>query len=258
MSLPPEFLRAPISHRGLHGPGVPENSLAAARAAIAAGYGIEMDIQPASDGTPMVFHDYEMTRLTGEAGMIIACSPTELAKKRLLGSDEGIPTLTEMLELVAGQVPLLIEIKDQDGRLGPDIGNLHQRVADALNGYTGPAAIMSFNPHIVAAFHEAMPELPVGLTSCGFPEDDWPLVDADMRGDLAALMDFDRSGSCFISHDKGDLDNPRVDALKALGVPILCWTVKTDTEEKAARRVADNITFEGYHAQLPELATAET
>lgn len=250
MQLPPEFLHAPISHRGLHGPGVPENSLAAAKAAIEAGYGIELDIQPASDGTPMVFHDYDLSRVIGETGMVVDFTPTELAGKRLLNSDEPIPTLAEFLELVAGQVPLLIEIKDQDGKLGPQIGELHQRVADVLSGYQGTVAVMSFNPHTVTAFHQVVPEIPVGLTSCSYPAKDWPLLDPATRARLAALTDFDASGSCFISHDKDDLDNPRVDALKSQGVPILCWTVKTAAQEEAARRVADNITFEGYAAPI--------
>lgn len=244
--LPPEFSRIPMSHRGLHGQGVPENSLAAARAAIAAGYGIEMDIQPAADGVPMVFHDDDLERLTGEKGPISGYTAAFLADKRLQGSDEPIPTLAQMLELVAGQVPLLIEIKDQDGRLGPQIGELHQRVAEVLEGYEGLVAVMSFNPHIVKAFHEASPDIPVGITSCGFPAQDWPMLTEETRSHLASIMDFDQVGACFISHHKDNLDNLRVDALKSQGVPILCWTVRSAEEEAAARGIADNITFEDY------------
>ncbi|MDP0926776.1 glycerophosphodiester phosphodiesterase family protein [Paracoccus onubensis] len=248
--LPPDFLRLPIAHRGLHGPGAPENSLAAARAAIEAGYGIELDIQPAADGTPMVFHDYDLVRLTGDKAAIAVHSPADLAEKRLLDSDEAIPTLTQFLELVAGRVPLLIEIKDQDGRLGSDIGELHRRVAEELDNYQGLVAVMSFNPHTVRAFHEMRPDIPVGITSCGYPAEDWPLLDHKTRSHLAAVADFDQSGSCFISHDKSDLANPRVDALKAQGIPILCWTVQSSSEENAARQFADNITFEDYQPSI--------
>lgn len=228
--------------------------LAAASAAIDAGYGIEIDIQPANDGTPMVFHDYALERLIGEQGMIRNHLPSTLEGMRLLGSDQPIPTLTQMLELVAGRVPLLIKIKDQDGRLGPDIGDLHQRVADALQGYDGPVAVMSFNPHVVTAFHHIAPEIPVGLTSCGFPEKDWPLLTGDQRVSLAAIDDFDPSGACFISHDWRDLGNPRVDALKALGHPVLCWTIRSHEDEATARHMADNITFEGYRPVVGETA----
>ncbi|MBC9247913.1 phosphodiesterase [Paracoccus sp. 11-3] len=247
-ALPEIFVSTPIAHRGLHGPGKPENSLAAAQAAIDAGYAIEMDIQPAADGTPMVFHDYDLKRLTGDQGMIRAFDPEALANMRLLNADATVPTLAQMLELVAGRAPLLIEIKDQDGRLGPNIGDLQDRVAAELKDYEGPVAVMSFNPHAVEAFHHIAPTIPVGLTTCAFPVEDWPLLGDDQRTDLAAINAFDRSGASFISHDKDDLLNPRVDAIKAMGHPILCWTILSPEEETAARKIADNITFEHYDA----------
>ena len=249
-TLPRAFLDTPIAHRGLHGPGIPENSLAAAEAAIAKGYGIELDIQPVAGGAPMVFHDYDLSRLAGDEGFIIDLDPETLAEMRLLDTDQGIPTLDDFLRLVDGRVPLLIEIKDQDGRMGPNIGELQARVAAALDGYEGPVAVMSFNPHTVAAFHEIAPDIPVGLTTCGYAKADWPMLDDETRTRLADIDDFDRCGASFISHDKSNLDNPRVDALKALGVPILCWTIRSHEEEIAARRVADNITFEGYEPTL--------
>ena len=246
MALPQAFLTTPVAHRGLHGPGIPENSLAAAQAAIDAGYGIELDIQPARDGTALVFHDYDLSRLTGGQGLVRGFDPDALSARRLMGTDHPIPTLRRFLDLVAGRVPLLIEIKDQDMRLGPDIGHLHKAVADALHGYDGAVAVMSFNPHVVAAFHALAPNVPVGLTTCAFDEKDWSGIPEETRSRLAGINDFDQSGACFISHDKKDLSNPRVDALKAQGVPILCWTVRSAEEEALARRVADNITFEGY------------
>lgn len=250
MTLPAAFLTTPIAHRGLHGAGVPENSLAAAQAAIDAGYGIELDIQPARDGTPMVFHDYDLKRLVGSAGMIADFDPRALGAMRLLGTEEPVPTLRQFLDLVAGRVPLLVEIKDQDLSLGPDIGLLHKAVADVLQGYAGPVAVMSFNPHVAAAFHAAAPAIPVGLTTCAYDEADWPGIPEDRRSHLAGINDFDWTRSCFVSHDKRDLGNARLDALKAQGVPILCWTIRSPEEEALARRVADNITFEGYRAAI--------
>jgi glycerophosphoryl diester phosphodiesterase len=246
--LPRAFLDTPIAHRGLHGPGRPENSLAAAEAAIEQGYGIELDIQPVAGGAPMVFHDYDLSRMAGDEGYIVDLDPETLAEMRLLDSDQAIPSLADFLKLVDGRVPLLIEIKDQDGRMGPNIGELHARVASALAGYEGAVAVMSFNPHTVAAFHDIAPGIPVGLTTCGYDKAGWPMLDAETRIHLADIDDFDRSGASFISHDKNDLGNPRVDALKAQGVPILCWTIKSPEEEAVARRIADNITFEGYEA----------
>ncbi|WP_374300095.1 glycerophosphodiester phosphodiesterase family protein [Paracoccus sp. (in: a-proteobacteria)] len=248
MVLPQDFLALPVAHRGLHGPGIPENSLAAAQAAIDAGYAIELDIQPAKGGEAMVFHDYDLRRLTGAEGLVAALDPSALSGLRLLGTDQPVPTLRQFLDLVDGRVPLLIEIKDQDMGLGPRIGRLHERVADVLQGYGGPVAVMSFNPHVVQAFHRIAPHVPVGLTTCGYDEDDWPGIPEDRRSHLAGISDFNESGSCFVSHDKRDLANPRLDALKAQGVPILCWTIRSPEEEALARRVADNVTFEGYPA----------
>ena len=246
MALHPDFIRLPIAHRGLHSEGVPENSLAAFRAAIAAGYGIELDIQPAADGTPMVFHDYDLTRMCEDEGYITDMSLEDLAKERLGRTDEPIPTLAETLREIAGQVPLLIEIKDQDGRLGTSIGEVHNRVAALLEAYPGPVAVMSFNPNTVAAFGDAAPDVTRGLTTCAFDKDEWPMLSDAAREKLGALADYDRVGAEFISHDRVDLDNPAVTALKSRGVPVLCWTIRSVDEAAEAGRVADGITFENY------------
>lgn len=244
--IPRGLLARPVAHRGLHSPGVPENSMAAFRAAIDAGYGIEMDIQPASDGTPLVFHDDELFRLTGASGPIAGVSVAQAAGLRLLQTDEAIPTLADVLAFVAGQVPLLIEIKDSDGALGPDVGDLPLRVAEALSGHAGEVAVMSFNPHVVAAVNRAAPDLAVGLTTCAFTPDDWPGVPPHRREALARIEDFGRVGASFVSHDRRDLGNPAIAALKARGVPVLCWTIRSAEHERAARCTADNITFEAY------------
>ena len=120
MTLPPAFLRLPIAHRALHdrAQGRPENSRAAIRAAIAAGYGIEIDLQASADGVAMVFHDDDLGRLTGATGPVRARTAAELGAIRLTDAEDGIPTLAEVLEIVAGRVPLLIEIKDQSGEMG--------------------------------------------------------------------------------------------------------------------------------------------
>ena len=250
-SLPPAFLRAPIAHRGLHDAdqGVPENSRAAFKAAIAGGYGIELDLQMSSDGTAMVFHDYDLSRLTGADGKLRDRTATELSRIQLLTNGEGIPTLAEVLTLVAGRAPLLIEIKDQDGAMGPDTGQLEAATAHDLQGYQGPVALMSFNPHSVAAVATAAPDIPRGLTTCAYDPADWPELTVETCDHLRAIPDYDRTGSCFISHQGNDLRNPRVAELKAGGAAILCWTIRSPEQEAAARTVADNVTFEGYAAK---------
>jgi len=256
--LPEVFLTTPIAHRALHdrAAGRPENSRAAVRAAVEAGYGIEMDLQPSSDGVPMVFHDYDLRRLTGTAGRVRGHTAAELGKMVLLGGDEGIPTLAEVLAIVDGKVPLLIEIKDQDGAMGADVGPLEEAAAALLRAYRGPLAVMSFNPHSVAAFHAAAPEIPVGLTTSAYAAADWPLLPAAVREDLRAIPDYDRVGASFISHEAADLGSARVAELKARGAAILCWTIRSPEAEAKARAVAANITFEGYLAAKPEGAGA--
>ncbi|WP_147110210.1 glycerophosphodiester phosphodiesterase family protein [Tateyamaria sp. syn59] len=250
--LPDAFLGAPLAHRALHDvtDGRPENSRAAIRAAIAHGYGIEIDLQLSADNQAMVFHDYALDRLAEGTGPIRIVPAGTLTKTPLKGGDEGIPTLPEVLELVAGQVPLLIEIKDQDGAMGDAIGPLEQATANALAGYTGPVALMSFNPHSVARMADLCPDIPRGIVTSAYAEGDWPL-NQTTRDHLRAIPDYDRVGASFISHEVADLTRPRVAELKAQGANILCWTVRSPAQEAQARQVAQNITFEGYLAPHP-------
>lgn len=251
--LPDQFLRIPLAHRALHdvAAGRPENSRAAVRAAIAAGYGIEIDLQLTADGQAMVFHDYDLERLTGAKGAIRQKSATQAQGIPLTGGDgETIPSLPEILRIVAGQVPLLIELKDQDGGMGPDIGALERACHQALQGYGGPVAVMSFNPHSVAEMERLAPDLPRGLVTSSYDPADWPLSQATCDH-LRRIPDFDRVGASFISHEVADLTRTRVRQIHGDGVPVLCWTVKSPEAEAEARKWADNITFEGYAAPLP-------
>lgn len=252
-ALPDALTRSPVAHRALHDlkEGRPENSRAAIHAAVAQGYPIEMDLQLSRDGMAMVFHDYDLGRLTGQSGPVRGRDSAELSTIALAGGDgEGIPELVEILDLVSGRVPLLVELKDQDGAMGPDVGPLEAAAASALSGYRGPVAVMSFNPHSVAEMARLAPDLPRGLVTDGYDPADWPLS-SETCDRLRDIPDFDRVGAAFISHNIHDLSRQRVHDLKAKGVPILCWTVRSPEAEAEARKVADNITFEGYRAAMP-------
>lgn len=250
MTLPARFLSHPLAHRGLHdrSQGRTENSLASVAAAIDAGYGIEIDVQISRDGVPMVFHDYHLARLTGEMGAIMLRDAAELTDIPLLSDTGTIPTLSQVLDAVAGQVPLLIEIKDQDGTLGPDTGPLSAAVADLVRPYDGEVALMSFNPHHIAEMARLLPDTPRGLVTDPYLANDWPTIPAATCAHLRDIPDFDRIGASFVSHNVRDLTAPRIAALKAQGAKILCWTVRSPAVEAEARKVADNITFEGYAA----------
>ncbi|WP_109465529.1 glycerophosphodiester phosphodiesterase family protein [Albibacillus kandeliae] len=252
-ALPAAFLQSPIAHRAFHdkAAGRPENSRAAIRAAIANGYGIEIDLQLTADGQAVVFHDYALARLTGAEGTVRQNTAAALAGIALShGDGETVPSFAKVLDIVAGQVPLLIELKDQDGAMGPDVGPLEAAAASALDGYKGPVALMSFNPNSIAEMARIAPHLPRGLVTSAYDPDDWPLS-PEICEHLRGIPDFDRVGASFISHEAKDLGRDRVAELKSGGTPILCWTIRSPEAEAEARRIADNVTFEGYQAVIP-------
>lgn len=159
---------AGFAHRGLHGSGVPENSLAAFRAAIAAGAGIECDLRLSRDGFAMVFHDASLKRLCGLAVETESLHAAALMDMRLGDTAEKIPWLGALLDLVGGQAPLLLELKTRgtvSGAYGIQvpIDRLCHAVADQLARYRGPVGVMSFDPRIGQWFDRHAPDIPRGL-----------------------------------------------------------------------------------------------
>ena len=249
MRLAPDFLAAPITHRALHDRTArrPENSLAAIRAACEAGYGIEIDLQLSADNEAVVFHDHTLDRMTAETGPVRERKMAELEEITLMGGREKVPSLRETLDTVAGRVPLLIELKHQYGLVGP----LEQAVARDLEAYKGPVAVMSFDPRLMATMARIAPGVSRGLTTTHYNADDVSHLDEATRSRLAAIEDFDPVGASFISHNHRDLNSPVVGSLKARGVMVLCWTIRSQKEEREARNIADNVTFEDYLSPVP-------
>lgn len=246
--MPLDFLTRPIAHRGFHDAdaGVIENSRAAFEAAIDQGFGIELDLQFSKDGEAFVFHDYGLSRLTGRDGTVQMHEAGDLQRITLRGSDEVIPTFGEILSLVNGRVPLLVELKDQDGALGPNVGRLERRVAEVLDGYRGQVALMSFNPHSMIEMRQNAPDILRGLTTEDFTKTSH-LIPAARKQELTQIPHYQDAGACFISHHWNDLAAEPVENIRGQGGKILCWTVKTPNDEAAARQRADNVTFEGYN-----------
>jgi glycerophosphoryl diester phosphodiesterase len=251
--LPQAFRSIPIAHRALHdrAAGRIENSPAAIRAAVEAGYGIEIDLQLSQDGVAMVFHDEELDRLTDVSGPVAARTAADLTRLRLKDSTDTIPTLADVLALIAGRVPLLIEIKDQSLTMGATDGRLEAATAKALQGYTGQVAVMSFNPAAIHHMARLAPDIPRGLTTSAYDPDDWAPLPADTCARLRDIPDYEATGSSFVSHEAADLSRPRLAELKAQGAAILCWTIRSPEAEALARHTADNVTFEGYRAAIP-------
>ena len=153
-----ERLLCDYAHRGLHGNGVPENSLEAFRLAVEGGYGIELDIQLSKDREVMVFHDYTLSRMTGREGKLSEFTADELSKLSLAGTDEYIPKLREVLRLVDGKVPLLVELKGEDFNT-----ELCDKAAELLSKYGGPYCVESFNPILLGRMAKLLPDVYRGI-----------------------------------------------------------------------------------------------
>lgn len=151
------FRRA-YAHRGLFGGEIPENSLPAFAAAAEKGFAIELDVQLSSDGEVMVFHDYTLSRMCGVGGTLSERTADELKKTPLAGTAHGIPSLREVLAVVGGRVPLLIELKGENGNTA-----LCPRLMEVLAGYRGAWCVESFNPLLLRWFKKNAPQVLRGL-----------------------------------------------------------------------------------------------
>lgn len=222
----------PFAHRGLHGGGIIENSRAAFLAAIEAGHGIELDVQATADGRAMVFHDYDLKRLAGAEGMLARMSAADIAAHRLTGTEEPIATLEEILALIAGRAPLLIEVKSP----GRAVGAICKAVNRALASYIGPVAVMSFNPRIGRWFASHAPDVLCGLvvTEEGRPE----------RGRFKRWASLAMSRADFLAYDIRDLPSRFVDVARAKGMKVGTWTVRTEAQHATAAAYADQIIYE--------------
>ncbi|GAA4045893.1 glycerophosphodiester phosphodiesterase family protein [Parerythrobacter jejuensis] len=216
-SAPDWLTRWEYAHRGLHGDGAIENSLEAARRAIDAGMGIECDIQRSLDDCPMVFHDWDLLRLTGEQGPTDGRTAAELKPLRYLDSDEGPVSLADLLDLVGGRVPLLIELKSKRGY---DVERTCQRVREELASYHGDHAVMSFDPRVSRWFRRHAPGTPSGLV---MREDEHGYTQKHWQRRLALMI----AKPDFLAYHILALPSEWVAGLRAKGLPVLTWTVNS-------------------------------
>ena len=207
--LPKSYFDAPFAHRGLHDCGGifgidrTENSPSAFRSAILAGYGIELDLQLSADGVPVVFHDNSLKRLT-KLDKKVSDLEIKFLKELRLPNNDSIPTFDDFLELVSVQVPVLVELKDQDCFLGSNIGRLEHAVAKALSKYDGPIAVMSYNPYSIKEFGLKLPSIPRGLVTEPFKTADWPKLSIDTLIYLRSFTVVNAVLSSFVSYKYSD------------------------------------------------------
>ena len=223
------------AHRGLHGSGAPENSLAAAEAAIAQGFGIECDIQRSRDDHPMVFHDWELERLTKVAGLTEDRVADALEELSLLGTDQTPMRLQRWLEAVDARVPVLIEIKSQPGY---DVEWTCLYVRRLLKDYAGHHAVMSFDPRVPEWFAANAPQVCRGLVGT----DSYPNGFEGMWRKPKALRQADPD---FLAVDRRDLGRREAAEWRAQGRPLLTWTIRTQQQAAQVCPLADAFIAEG-------------
>ena len=231
------------AHRGLHGEGRPENSMAAFRAALEGGYGIEFDLHLLKDGNLAVIHDSLLKRTTGAEGRIEDLTVDELKNYRLEGTEETIPTFRELLNLYAGKAPLIVELKPVDGNHGA----LAAAACDLLSGYNGPYCLESFDPRCVQWLKENRPALIRGQLSEDF-------VETDKR--MPLWLRFCLTHNLLNFMTVPDFIAYRVDHRKRTPSNFLCrrlwgaqgvsWTIRTKADFDAVKKEGWLPIFEGF------------
>ncbi len=233
----------PVAHRGYHDMNsqIWENTLSAFSRAIEAGFAIECDIQLSSDSVPMVFHDHDLQRLCNMNGEVRERTAGELRMLSIGGTADKIPTLRQMLDLVKGRVPLVIELKGLDAE--QDDGFV-EAVLEVLEGYEGKVALMSFDYHLLRALKVAECPWPVGLTAEGVKPENF-----------AAHREAMDLGLDFTSYCVAHLPNDFVADLREKGAPVITWTVRDEIMRAQTYKYADQMTFEGFDPrQSPAIA----
>jgi glycerophosphoryl diester phosphodiesterase len=185
----------------------------------------------------MVFHDYELDRLTIVQGPVADRTAAELQTIRLYVCDEVMPRLSDALITIAGRTPLLVELKSRDRRAA----RLCRAVAEALKGYEGPVGVMSFNPEVGAWFARHAPNVLRGLVVTEQGKN-------GLRGRLERRLALWRARADFLAYDVRDLPSRFAAAARSRGLPVYTWTVRTEADQACAAAHADQIIFESAPA----------
>lgn len=235
------IVNLPIAHRGLHGGQIPENSIEAFKKAIAAGYAIELDVQMLADDTVVVFHDYNLDRVTGIDKMVNTLRLKDLPNIKLGDSKETIPLFTDVLKLINGKVPILVEVKNEG-----KVGKLEETVLKMLKEYKGEYAIQAFNPFVLNYFYKNAPEIPRGQLSSYFKGEKL----AFYKKFILKRMYLNKrvSHPDFITYQTENLPNRFVNRCKHL--PIIAWIVKSEAEQKRVCPPCVNVIFEEYRPAI--------
>ena len=229
-----------IAHRGLHNEVYPENSLGAFENAITNGYPIELDVHLTCDGTIVVFHDDTLSRMTQKDGYVKNLTKDALTNYHLANTEYTIPTIEEVLNLVKGQVPILIEIKNTS-----KVGELESKLLKILNEYNGEFAIQSFNPFVVEWFKNNAPNVLRGQLAGFFKGEKMSFI---RKFALKRMLLNKKAKPDFISYDARNVPNRFVRKYKRL--PLLVWCVRSQEEYMKVVKYCDNIIFENFEPKI--------
>lgn len=239
------FTKVKYAHRGLHNDTRAENSMSAFRAAVEAGYGIELDVRLSRDGKLVVFHDDTLDRVTDACGRVIDRTYDELSGIHLLGTEDTVPLFSDVLKLVDGKVPLLVEIKEDAGD-----SRVSEKTAEILRDYSGEYIVESFNPLSLRNIKKQLPAVTVGLLSHRYY--DYEQYRRPLYFLLQTLLLNRICSPTFIAYDHRHASCVSLRIVRRLfGCPTFAWTVRS--KEEAARALEngfDTIIFEGF---LPEI-----
>ena len=240
------IVEQPIAHRGFFNyTDAPENTIAAFKRAIEMHYAIELDVQIIADGTPVVFHDSELSRLTHKDGYVSNLKQEDLKNYKIGKSEQTIPTLKEVLEAVNGKSPILLEVKNNSLKPQDDC----QKIYEVIKDYNGEIAIQSFNPYALEWFANNAPQYKRGLLSSL-----WRKKNKDVEPDTpksfltriatSHLWLFKRAKPDFLNYEIRDLPNRF--ARKHKNIPLLCWVAYNQAEYTEGMKKSDNIIFQDF------------
>lgn len=243
----PDWLTArPVAHRGLHdmSRGIVENMPGAVQAAITGNFSIEVDIQLSADAEAMIHHDHALGRLAEATGEVVSKTAAELKAVRFKDTAERMMSLSDLCAMVAGRVPLVIEVKSRfDGDR-----KLVRRMAEVLASYDGPAVGMSFDPDQVLALRELLPNRPRGIVAQRSYEDEyWSYLTQEQRDSMLYLRHGFQTQPHFVAFKVDHLPAPAPwIARNVFGCALLGWTVRTPEQRTRVGQCADQMIFEGF------------
>lgn len=236
------FKKVYFAHRGLHdnASDAPENSMAAFRKAVEAGLGMELDVQVTKDGVPVIFHDFKLDRICKAEGKITGCTYDELLKYRLCESDERIPKFSELLEMVNGQVPLIVEIKAETADV-----SCCKVIDRMLRDYRGAYCIESFNPMVLWWFRRNHRDVVRGQLSSNFRREGeyWNILYFLMTHLLFNFL----TKPDFIAYNHKFSEEPgRRICRRLYRHPAAAWTIRSQQDLEALKGEYDVFIFDSF------------